>query len=193
MVRVRNDAACGNSCERGHSACRPCRVHSPVRHIDIFRGKFARRREHIYLEIKFGVLQLVSFPITHTHTHTIATEFASVPASLRAPSSRRSGVFLLRLFYVRGHQRIPILPRWYRFAIAGWSLPAASFALYTLANLVPRARKVCMPHDLCVQLHHHRGWPRWQGARRQTLLFVFCPVLRVKSTASSFTFGKMAE
>ncbi len=28
------------------------------------------------------------------------------------------------------------------FAIAGWSLPGAAFALYTLSNLVPRARKV---------------------------------------------------
>lgn len=33
---------------------------------------------------------------------------------------------------------------WIGFAIACWSLPAAAFAVYTFANLAPRALKVCM-------------------------------------------------
>ena len=29
--------------------------------------------------------------------------------------------------------------QWVGFAVAAWSLPAAAFAIYTAANLVPRA------------------------------------------------------
>eukprot|EP00752_Nemacystus_decipiens_P009210 g8226.t1 len=43
--------------------------------------------------------------------------------------------------YVSGANFFGECVEWCGFAIAGWSLPAASFALYTLANLAPRARK----------------------------------------------------
>eukprot|EP00904_Undaria_pinnatifida_P007423 jgi/Undpi1/3810/HiC_scaffold_16.g07179.m1 len=43
---------------------------------------------------------------------------------------------------------------WCGFAIAGWSLPAAAFALYTVANLVPRAR---------ARHHHTRADRRCSG------------------------------
>ncbi|CAM9505797.1 unnamed protein product [Pylaiella littoralis] len=44
---------------------------------------------------------------------------------------------------------------WWGFAMAGWSLPAASFALYTVANLVPRARK----HHLWYQEKFRGDYP----------------------------------
>ncbi|CAM9136750.1 unnamed protein product [Scytosiphon promiscuus] len=43
--------------------------------------------------------------------------------------------------YVSGANFFGECVEWCGFAIAGWSLPASSFALYTIANLVPRARK----------------------------------------------------
>lgn len=41
---------------------------------------------------------------------------------------------------------------WIGFAVACWSLPAAAFAIYTIANLAPRAIKVTSGACACTCL-----------------------------------------
>ncbi|CAM9352993.1 unnamed protein product [Ectocarpus sp. 13 AM-2016] len=62
--------------------------------------------------------------------------------------------------YVSGANYFGECVEWIGFAIAGWSLPATAFALYTLSNLAPRARK----HHLWYLEKFREGYPAGRKA-----------------------------
>lgn len=88
--------------------------------------------------------------------------------SLRKPSDKKGTYKIPRggaFEYVSAANYFGEIVEWTGFAIASWSLPAASFAVFTFANLAPRG--------YAHHLWYKRQFPRYPKNRRAVIPFVW--------------------